>query len=156
MSKPRYNWWSFALAIIRDYPMRCSQLKNLRQAGTAQEKNGTPTGAGPSRATENIALRQLPPQEQREYEAVHKALRRTAAMKAGKVRQEIIKLTMWKGYTIAGAALMVHETDYTVRRYRWQFVMLVGHMYGFLTEEEYIAAVKRDAVGGKIGIPEPK
>lgn len=156
MSKPRYNWWSFALAIIRDYPERCKQLKELRQQNTVADNSGMPKGGGASRAAENVAMRQLPAQEQREYEAVHKALVRTRAMKAAKSRLDIIKLTMWHGYSIEGAALIVNESPATTRRYRWQFVMLVGHMYGFLTEKEYHAAIKSDAVGTKIGIPEPK
>ena len=77
-------------------------------------------------------------------------------MKAGKVRQNIIKLTMWQGYNIDGAAMIANESPSTTRRYRWQFVMLVGCMYGFLTEEEYRAAIKRDALGENIGTPKPK
>lgn len=150
MSKPRYNWWSFALAIIRDYPLRYKQLKELRQQNMVAETTGMPKGGSAGRSAENVAMRQLPPQEQREFDAVHKALQRTEAMKAGKVRQQIVKLTLWQGYNIDTAAMIVHEAPATTRRYRWQFIMLVGHMYGFLTAEEYAAALKRDAVGGKL------
>lgn len=150
MSKPRYNWWGFVLNIIRDYPERCRQLRDLQQQSVVANNSGMPGGGDASRTAEAVALRQLPRQEQMEYEAVHKALRRTAAMKAGKVRQNIIKLTMWQGYNIDGAAMIVNESPSTTRRYRWQFVVLVGHMYGFLTEEEYRTAIKRDAVGEKL------
>lgn len=144
MSKPRYNWWSFALAIIRDYPQRCKDLKELHQQEMIADNNRTPGGGGASRITEGVAMRQLPPQEQREYDAVHKALQRTAGMKSAKARLDIVKLTMWRGYTIPGAAMIVHETEQTTRRFRWQFIMLVGCTYGFITEAEYLAAVKRD------------
>lgn len=156
MSKPRYNWWGFVLNIIRDYPERCRQLHDLRQQSIVANNSGMPGGGDASRTAESVAMRQLPQQEQREYEAVHKALKRTAVMKAGKVRQNIIKLTMWQGYNIDGAAMIVNESPSTTRRYRWQFVMLVGCMYGFLTEEEYRAAIKRDALGENIGTPKPK
>lgn len=144
MSKPRYNWWPFVLAIIRDYPDRCKRLKDLRQQSTVANNSGMPKGGGSSRAAENVATRQLPRQEHREYEAVHRAWGITATMKNGKIRQEIISLTMWKGYHVDGAALLVHESPSTTRRYRWQFIMLVAHMYGFLDAEEYAAAIKKD------------
>ena len=31
MSKPRYNWWGFALAMIRDYPHRQKELKEMHE-----------------------------------------------------------------------------------------------------------------------------
>lgn len=147
MGKSRYNWWPFVLNIIRDYPQRAKDLKELHQQKTVADNNGMPGGGGASRTAENIATRQLKPQEQREYEAVHKAMLRTKAMKAGKVRLDIIKLTMWRDYTIPGAAMIVNESPETTRRYRWQFIMLVGCMYGFITEEEFREAVKKDWAG---------
>lgn len=156
MSKPRYNWWGFVLNIIRDYPERCRQLQDLRQQSIVANNSGMPGGGEASRTAEAVALRQLPRQEHKEWEAVHKAWARTAAMKAGKVRQEIVKLTMWQGYTIDGAAMIAHESPATTRRYRWQFVMLVGCMYGFITQEEYADAIKKDAQGVNIGMPKPK
>lgn len=147
MSKPRYNWWPFVLNIIRDYPQRYKDLKELHQQKIVADNNGMPGGGGASRTAESIATRQLKPQEQREYDAVHKALLRTKAMKAGKVRLDIIKLTMWRDYTIPGAAMIVNESPETTRRYRWQFIMLVGCMYGFITEEEFREAVKKDWAG---------
>lgn len=143
MSKPRYNWWSFALAIIRDYPQRRKALEELRQQKLVADNNGMPGGGGASRTAENTALLQLPPQEQREYEAVHKALARTRARKDGSLRMEVIKLTMWRDYTIPGAAIITKTTETTARTYRWQFIMLVGHTYGFLSKEEYETAIRK-------------
>ena len=145
MSKPRYNWWPFALNMIRDYPERAREIKDLRQQKITADLSGMPKGGGASRTTEGISLRELEDkQAQREYEAVHKALVRTRARTDGGLRLEMVKLTMWKGYTIPGAALILNTSADTARRYRWQFVMLVGHCYGFLTEEEYLLAVKKD------------
>lgn len=144
MSKPRYNWWGFALAMIRDYPARQRALRDLHQQKVTAEIGGMPRGAGSSRTTESISLRQLPAQEQREYEAVHRAITKTHSRKDSKLRMDVVKLTLWSGYTIPGAALIVNISETTARRYRWQFVMLVGCMYGFMTEEEYQAAIKKD------------
>ena len=144
MSKPRYNWWPFALNMIRDYPTRCADHKALHEQKITANLSGMPRGGGATRTTEGIALRQLPAQEQREYEAVHKAIERTSRMSEGKLRMEMVKLTMWKGYTIAGAARIAAVSESTARRWRWQFAMLVGRSYGFLTEEEYKEALKKD------------
>lgn len=144
MSKPRYNWWPFALNMIKDYPMRLRDYNELHSQKITAAPEGSSGGGGASRTTEGIALRQLPPQEQREFDAVDKALRITKAMPEGKVRAEVVKLTMWKGFYLDGAAMQVSVSTHTARRYRWQFVLLVGKMYGFLSEEEYRAILRKD------------
>lgn len=156
MSKPRYNWWSFALAIIRDYPLRAAALKEIHEQKMTADLSGMPKGGSASRTTEGLATRQLPPQEQREYDAVYYAIKRTKTMKEAKLRMDVIKLTMWRGYTIASAAMVIHTSERTARRYRWEFTLLVGRMYGFLSEEDYCAALKKDTKKVKIGLSEPK
>lgn len=145
MSKPRYNWWGFALAMIRDYPHRQHELKVLREQKVTVSINEMPGSHTATRTTEGVALRQLPAQMQREYDAVDRAIKRVKGMTDPKLRMEVVKITLWKGYDIHTAAMWMNISDRTARRYRWQFVLLVGHMYGFLSEEEYIAAFKKDA-----------
>ena len=144
MSKPRYNWWGFALAIIRDYPARAAALKELREQKLTADLSGMPRPESPGRVVENLATCQLPAQEQREYDAVHMALKRTRAMPEAKLRLDTVKLSILKGYSITSAALALHIAERTARRYRWQFILLVGHTYGFLDEEGYCAALKKD------------
>ena len=153
MSRSRHNWWPFMLNIIRDYPARAKQLQELQVQSMVADNSGMPKSGSAGRTVERAAMKQLPRQEQREYEAVHKALIRTKRMKGAKSRLEIVKLTMWKGYTIDGAALIVNESRDTTKRYRWQFVMLVACMYGELTEEEYEAEIKAQAAGRKNWTP---
>lgn len=145
MSKPRYNWWGFALAMIRDYPHRQKELRDLREQKVTANLNGMPGSNAASRTTEGIALKQLQPQEQREFDAVDRAIMRVKGMTEPKLRMEVIKITLWKGYGIRTAAMWLNISDRTARRYRWQFILLVGYMYGFLSEEEYTAAFKKDA-----------
>lgn len=150
MSKPRYNWWPFALNMIRDYPVRDVAYKELHKQNVTADLSGMPRGGGASRTTEGVSLRQLQPQEQREYDAVSKAIARIRRMKDAKSRLDVVRLTMWRSYTIPGAALAVSVSENTARRYRWQFIMLVGRMYGFLTEEEYQKEVKYEILGRKL------
>lgn len=145
MSKPRYNWWGFALAMIRDYPHRQKELEDMHEQKTTANLNGMPSGHTASRTTEGIALKQLPAQEQREFDAVDRAVKRIKGMTEPKLRMEVVKTTLWKGCSIRAAATWLHISERTARRYRWQFILLVGYMYGFLSEEEYIAAFKKDA-----------
>ena len=145
MSKPRYNWWPFALNMIRDYPERAKEIRDLRQQKITADLSGMPKNGEASRTTESISMRELADkQAQREYEAVHKALARTRARADGKLRLDAVKLTMWKGYTIPGAATVLNTSPAATRRYRWQFALLVGCCYGFMTDEEYLLAVKKD------------
>ena len=144
MSKPRYNWWPFALNMIRDYPQRLRDYRDLHSQKITAAPDSGGGGGGAARTTEGIALRQLPPQEQREFDAVDTALRITKAMPEGKARYDVVRLTMWKGYYLDGAAMQANVSSHTARRYRWQFILLVGKLYGFLGEEEYREVLRRD------------
>ena len=144
MSKPRYNWWNFALNIIRDYPERRLELKRLKEQKITASMTGMPKGGGNGRSIENLATKSLPPQEQKEYDAVMAAINKTKAMPDGKLRLAVVRLTLWRSFNIAGAAMQLNVAERTARRYRWQFVLLTGCTYGFLTEEEYRAAIKKD------------
>lgn len=145
MSKPRYNWWPFALNMIRDYPERAKEIRELRQQKITADLSGMPRSGEASRTTEGISTRELKDQQsQREYDAVYKAMARTRARADGGLRLDVVKLTMWKGYSIQGAATVTNTSPDTARRYRWQFIMLVGCCYGFLTEEEYRAEIRKE------------
>lgn len=147
MSKPRFNWWGFAMAMIRDYPDRAKALKDLRTQKTTASFSGMPGGGGAGRTTETIAFRTLPAQEMREYDAVDLAIKRTKTMPDAKLRMDVIKLTMWGKNRIDSASFALHISDRTARRYRWQFILLVGHTYGFLDQEAFRAAMARDNPG---------
>lgn len=133
------------LNIIRDYPTRQQDYKDLHEQKITASTSGMPGGAGAPRPLEQTALRTLPPQEQREYDAVHQAILRTQSLPNANERLEIIKLTMWRSRcTLHNAADMVHISERTARRFRHQFILLVGLTYGFLSELEYIEAVRKD------------
>lgn len=152
MSKPRYNWWPFVLNMVRDYPERAKEIKDLRQQKITADLSGMPRGGGASRTTEGISMRELEDkQAQREYEAVHQAISRTRSMKEAKLRLEVLKLTMWNGCTIRDAeARVAGISGATIKRYRRQFILLVGKCYGFMTEEEYVEELKNMVKGKKL------
>ena len=146
MSKSRYNWWPFALNMIKDYPAREKELKNLHEQKITANTSGMPGGGGTSRTIENIVCRHLPRQDQREYDAVQKAIQYTQMLPDSQLRIKTINLTLWRqSHTVPGAALLLNISERTARRYRWQFVIFVGYAYGFLTKEEYEQEIEKDA-----------
>lgn len=140
MSKPRYHWWAYAKAIVRMYP----QLKREYEALHTQRITGDPERVpggkgGVSRSVEITALRQLPPARQREYDAVTKAIELTKRRQNGADRLALIDLVFWKqSHNLEGAALKLHLSDTTAKRYHTEFIRLVGFCYGLedVTEGE--------------------
>ncbi len=148
MSKPRYNWWPYVLNMIRDYPFRKRDYDALHQQQVTAKTSGLPGGGGASRTLENIVLRQLPAAEQREYDAVHKAITMTKMLHSGDIRLKVVRHTLITGrYNIAGAAMQLGISEKCAKTYRWEFIMTVGYTYGFLTKEEYEQEIERRKKG---------
>lgn len=138
MSKPRYNWWPFALNMIKDYPTRNAEYNELHKQKITASMTGLSSQRSASRTTENIAIRLLPRHDQLEYDAVRKAIALTQMDESGDLQLEVVKLTLWKNsHSIDGAAIKLHISPRTAKRYRWKFILCVGYTYGLLTPEEY-------------------
>lgn len=140
MSKSRFNWWATAMNITRDYPKRKRDYEALKEMKITPS---TISGGGvASRTVENIALRQLPYQEQKEYEAVHSALEITRGLKDGELRYQVVKNSFWKGLTLQSIANAMPVSERVARRWRWEFILTVGWRYGSISEAEYQKALK--------------
>ena len=92
MSKPRYAWWGYMINIIRRYPERRQALAELRRMKVTVNYEASGHGGGGERTVEQIALRELDPQEMKEYEAVTAAIHDTKQMETGQARLKIIGL----------------------------------------------------------------
>ena len=131
MSKPREYWWSYAKAMIRAYPNLKRQYDELHKTQVTANMSGMPGGGGASRTVEQIAIRQLPPCKQREYDSVSKAISRTKLMQNGKERLAVIDLVLWRQtHTIEGAAMHLHISQAQAWRFHRDFIYLVGKYYG--------------------------
>lgn len=134
MSKPRYKWWPYVKGIIRQYPELKEKYEDLHTVSAVANYSGMPRVGG-GRALESLAIRELPSTSQREYEAVRRAVETTSRYKNGVDRLKVIDLVLWKGsHTLAGAALAVHCSHRTVRRYHEDFIRLVAKDYGLMDE----------------------
>lgn len=144
MSKPRYNWWPYALNMIRDYPSRKMEFDALHEQKITANTSGIHGGGGSSRTVEQIALRQLPQSEQEEFDAVDKALNRVRMMPDAVDRLKVIQLTLFQNYRIFEAEGKLNLSARTIRRYRYQFIALVGWMHGRIGESEYRTLIRND------------
>ena len=133
MSKPRYIWWSYAKAMIRQYPQLKAEYDDIHHQKVTASITGMPGGGSATRTTEMIALRQLPPVKQKEFDSVSQAIKITQRMPAGKERLAIINMVLWKEEkTIEGAAQCIHCSKETAWRYHRDFVRLVGKCHGLI------------------------
>ena len=141
MSKPRYIWWGMVRHMIRMYPKLHKDLRDLRQQNTTAQLSGMPGGGGSARTLENVALRQLPSDNQQIHDAVDVAVNGYRLRRDGEEQLQLISLMYWiaKPMPMASAALRLHISEATAKRWHGEFVRSVARAYGF-----------------KVDTPEPK
>ena len=147
MSKRRtgYDWWQYAIRIAEKWPFLQEMYTDLHKQSITPNLSGMPCGGSVSRAVEDIAMRTLPGNLQKEYEAAEFSLSELMSKPEGAKRREVVKLRYWDGtMTIDGAAMNVGYSERTARRICWRYVLGIGRGMGFLTDEEYRAAIKAD------------
>lgn len=145
MSKPRYDWWQYAIRIGEKWPMLQEQYTDLHQQAITPNMSGMPGGGSVSRAVEDVALRTLPGNMQKEYEAAVFALEEIMNKPEAGKQMQVVKLRFWDGtMTIAGAAMKVGYAERTARRICWRYILSIGRGMGFITDEEYRAALKSE------------
>ena len=107
MSKPREIWWSYAKAMVRQYPHITASADAYKRLSKAQ---------------------------QMEVLSVKEALLITKSLPSAEIRLEIVKLVLWhEGCTLDQAAARLYISESTAYRYHRDFILLVGKCYG-LTE----------------------
>lgn len=134
MSKPRYDWWSYVKGMIRRYPELCARQEELRRTSLSPDLSGMPHGHGKiNDPVADAALRELPKINQREMEAVSKAIEETQKLDTGEERLRMVRLVFWdKTYTLTGAALHCHIAYVTACRWHKDFILLTGKNFGLI------------------------
>ena len=119
--------------MIRRYPELKAEYADLHSQSVTPNYSGTPVSCVAGRATEEVAIRELPTTRQREYEAVSMAIAVTERMKTGRYRLKVIDLVFWKrSHTLEGAAMMAHCSYDTAQNYHEDFIKLVAKFYGLM------------------------
>ena len=137
MSKPRYRWWGYIRGVVRAYPELKKEYDELHRQSLTAGMSGMPSSVGISRGTEDIAVRELPATEQREYDAVKRAITMTQKMQNGKLRLEIIEQVFWRrAKNLQDAGNGVGYEYKTARNIQSTFLKVVGQEYGFTLAEQ--------------------
>lgn len=133
MSSPRYRWWGFARRMIRDYRSLKIQYEDLHSQSITAGTSGMPRGSGNRSVVESLALRQLPKDDQRVYDAVSRAVEITNLLPDGELKLDLIRYVYWnkRQHTVKDAAMQLYISRRTAERWHAEFVRLVGKCYGF-------------------------
>lgn len=138
MSKPRYRWWGFARRMVRDYKGLKAAVDDLHSQTITASASGMPGGGGSGRAVESIALRELPPDDQKAYDAVTRAIEITSLSQSGQERIAMIRYIYWgrQEHKLEEAATKAHVSVPTAKRWHSDFIRLVGSCYGFSVKDD--------------------
>lgn len=134
MSKPRYRWWGYIRNVLRAYPMLKEQYEELHEQNITAKYGGDPRGGsgGVGRAVEDIALRELMPQDQREYIAVQRSIDATMLMPGGEERVAFIRAIYFgkAQRRISDVYPRFHIAEATAWRWHGDFIRLVATHLG--------------------------
>lgn len=120
------GWRKDAKEIIRRYPELQRRERELHNTSVTPSYRGMPGGQSAARTTENTALKSLPPGEQRELDAVQRAINTTLRYRNGELRLRVVDLVFWRGsHNLQGAALECHVAYPTAKAWHNDFVSLV-------------------------------
>lgn len=133
MSKPRYKWWQYARKVMFAYPGLLERRNAIQTAIPTSKTGAVVQGGRAERPTENNAMRELSPQEERELQAVLAAIDMTRILPHGDLHVELIRLVFWKStHTLRGAASVVGIEYVTACKWQQQFIVAVGAGLGFI------------------------
>ena len=133
MSKPRYGRWPYVKNMIYSYPSLCTLHQQALTQQITPTYSGLSGGSEGSRKTEQTVVRASTQTAAREYEAVHLAIQETRQLPGGAERLQLIRLVYWKrSHTLTGAALAVHVSFPTAKRWHGEFIRRVARNYGLL------------------------
>lgn len=138
MSSPRYRWWGFAKRMVRDYRELKTAMDDLRSQSITANMTGVPGGSGAGRVVESIALRELPPDDQKAYDAVTRAIEITLLRPGGGEHIAMIRY-MYLGkeaHSLKNAAMKASVSVPTAKRWHGDFIRLVGKCYGFSVKDD--------------------
>lgn len=126
MSRRSSTWRQAARQAAYDYPGLRTQLRDLQSMSITPSLSGMPGGGGERRSTEDAALRQLPADQQRRYDAVAQALEISEHLTSGLSRVQLIELVYFRrSHTLEGAALQIPCSVHTAKLWNSDFLLLI-------------------------------
>lgn len=133
MSKTRYKWWGYVKAVIRAYPEHRSELNSIREQSIVPAYGAAGGGGAASRTVECVALRELPEDEMREYEAVEQAMQDAMRFPNGAERLKLIEMVFFnRTHTLQGAAMVLFISYGTAKRWHNRFIENTAEHLGLI------------------------
>lgn len=132
MKRKKPRWWSYMRRCVRDYPGLKQEYEELHRQSLSADISGMPKGSAAGRTVESIALRELHPDDQSDYDAVTQAIMITKRQKNGETRLELIRYIYWyeKEHRVKDAAPVLYISESTARRWHGEFIKLVAKIMG--------------------------
>ena len=123
MSRYEKDWQKIVRMIICGYPARHARLNELKCQKITPGYSKTGARGKTQRKTESIALRQLPPAEQKKHDAVERALEITETMPDGKLRCKFVRLYYFreKRLTLLKISAILYVSERTLLRWNSDF-----------------------------------
>lgn len=116
--------------IIQEYPNLKAKYDRLKVTSSTVCYEPGGHGSGDRKdPTADAALRELPPKEQQQYDAVRIALRRTQRLPQCTIRLVVIKLTYWQGrLSLTEIADKLNLSTQVLSQYRTDFIRTVKEL----------------------------
>lgn len=133
MSKPANSWYGIVIKTIRRYPELKKRKAQMHNSNIIANYSAMPKSNTSSRTTENIAIRELKPADERELQAVEKAIGVMYSLSEGKEIMKIVELVDFKHtHLLRGAAFECNISEQTAKRRRQVFVNECARQLGYL------------------------
>lgn len=124
------GWRKDAKEMIRTYPSLIEKETELKSSKITPSYSGMSGSSSASRTVEDLALRELSPEEQRVLTAVRQAIATTLRYRNGTLRMRLIDLVYWKAtHTLQGAAMCCYVSRDTAYEWHQAFIDLVDAYY---------------------------
>ena len=128
MSKPRYGWWSYIKDMLYRYPALKEQYAASLSVRCTQAFDVVPGGGGVSRGTEQLVIKAISKIAAKEYDAVERAVSQLDPL-----RLKLIRLIYWdRSHTLTGAAMALHISYRTARRWHSAVIYQIARNFGLL------------------------
>ena len=128
MGRAREPYWHYVKSIIKEYPKLEKELATPLSPRFSVSLEGGVSGK-PANPTQDCVIHDLPPKQQRKYDAVSNAILKTRLThpKTAADRLKVIDMVYWKqSHTVAGAAMHVPCHRNIAGKWQGEFIRLVA------------------------------
>lgn len=133
MSKYKHWWFPNVARALKAYPALIAQKDALQRQKIIAKYSPDPRAGGSTRATENAALKDLPPGEAAIVDAISSALDEISRRRDGDEIIRLIDLVYFRQtHTLQGAALSLAMSERTAQRKNGDFIQLTAKKLGYL------------------------